>query len=142
MAGTRRDRDREPPGFPARARPRFRLGRARLGGWQAAGVRAGTRPDPRRLRPRGQTAHGPARAGGGRGGPGRAAAIHRAERRGRPAARRGELLLGRGPARPRARYAPRMTDLADFAGLVARDHGLAVVSVLRPDGTVLSSVVK
>ena len=34
-----------------------------------------------------------------------------------------------------------MTDLADFAGLVGRDHGLAVVSVLRPDATVLSSVV-
>jgi hypothetical protein len=34
-----------------------------------------------------------------------------------------------------------MTDLADFAGMVGRDHGLAVVSVLRPDATVLSSVV-
>jgi hypothetical protein len=34
-----------------------------------------------------------------------------------------------------------MTDLEDFAGLVARDHGLAVVSVLRPDSTVSSSVV-
>ena len=34
-----------------------------------------------------------------------------------------------------------MTDLADFAGLVGRDHGLAVVSVLRPDATVSSSVV-
>jgi PPOX class probable F420-dependent enzyme len=34
-----------------------------------------------------------------------------------------------------------MTDLADFAALVARDHGLAVVSTLRPDSTVSSSVV-
>jgi hypothetical protein len=34
-----------------------------------------------------------------------------------------------------------MTDLEDFAGLVSRDHGLAVVSVLRPDSTVSSSVV-
>ena len=34
-----------------------------------------------------------------------------------------------------------MTDLADFAGLVGGDHGLAVVSVLRPDSTVSSSVV-
>jgi len=34
-----------------------------------------------------------------------------------------------------------MTDLAGFAGLVARDHGLAVVSVLRPDATISSSVV-
>jgi PPOX class probable F420-dependent enzyme len=34
-----------------------------------------------------------------------------------------------------------MTDLADFAGLVARDHGLAVVSTLRPDATISSSVV-
>jgi PPOX class probable F420-dependent enzyme len=34
-----------------------------------------------------------------------------------------------------------MTDLADFAALVRRDHGLGVVSVLRPDGTILSSVV-
>jgi PPOX class probable F420-dependent enzyme len=34
-----------------------------------------------------------------------------------------------------------MTDLADFAGLVGGDHGLAVVSVLRPDATIQSSVV-
>jgi len=34
-----------------------------------------------------------------------------------------------------------MTDLADFAGLVGGDHGLAVVSVLRPDSTVSCSVV-
>jgi hypothetical protein len=34
-----------------------------------------------------------------------------------------------------------MTDLADFAGLVGGDHGLAVVSVLRPDSTIGSSVV-
>lgn len=34
-----------------------------------------------------------------------------------------------------------MTDLEDFAELVPRDHGLAVVSVLRPDSTVSSSVV-
>ena len=34
-----------------------------------------------------------------------------------------------------------MTDLADFTGLVPRDHGLAVVSTLRPDGTIGSSVV-
>jgi PPOX class probable F420-dependent enzyme len=34
-----------------------------------------------------------------------------------------------------------MTDLADFAGLVGRDHGLGVVSTLRPDVTIQSSVV-
>ena len=34
-----------------------------------------------------------------------------------------------------------MTDLADLAGLVRREHGLSVVSTLRPDGTIQSSVV-
>jgi PPOX class probable F420-dependent enzyme len=34
-----------------------------------------------------------------------------------------------------------MTDLADFSRLVALEHGLCVVSVLRPDGTIGSSVV-
>jgi len=34
-----------------------------------------------------------------------------------------------------------MTDLADFAALVGSDHGLGVVSTLRPDGTIQSSVV-
>jgi PPOX class probable F420-dependent enzyme len=34
-----------------------------------------------------------------------------------------------------------MTDLADFAALVEGDRGLAVVSVLRPDNTIQSSVV-
>jgi PPOX class probable F420-dependent enzyme len=34
-----------------------------------------------------------------------------------------------------------MTDLADFAALVGRDHGLGVVSTLRPDNTIQSSVV-
>ena len=34
-----------------------------------------------------------------------------------------------------------MTDMAIFTGLVPRDHGLAVVSTLRPDGTIGSSVV-
>lgn len=34
-----------------------------------------------------------------------------------------------------------MTDLADVTALVRRDHGLAVVSTLRADGTILSSVV-
>ncbi|HEY2549462.1 MAG TPA: pyridoxamine 5'-phosphate oxidase [Streptosporangiaceae bacterium] len=34
-----------------------------------------------------------------------------------------------------------MTDLTPFAALVGGDHGLAVVSVARPDGTVASSVV-
>jgi PPOX class probable F420-dependent enzyme len=34
-----------------------------------------------------------------------------------------------------------MTDLRDFAELVTRDRGLVVVSVLRPDGTIGSSVV-
>lgn len=34
-----------------------------------------------------------------------------------------------------------MTDLADFAALVTRDHGLSVVSTLRADGTITSSVV-
>ena len=34
-----------------------------------------------------------------------------------------------------------MTDLADVAGLVGREHGLSVVSTLRADGTIQSSVV-
>ncbi len=34
-----------------------------------------------------------------------------------------------------------MTDLAQFAALVSGDHGLAVFSVTRPDGTISSSVV-
>ena len=34
-----------------------------------------------------------------------------------------------------------MTDLADFTALVGRDHGLGVVSTLRPDATIQSSVV-
>ncbi len=34
-----------------------------------------------------------------------------------------------------------MTDLADFAALVPRDHGLLVVSTARADGTIQSSVV-
>ena len=34
-----------------------------------------------------------------------------------------------------------MTDLKDFARLVGRDHGLCVVSTLRPDSTIQSSVV-
>ena len=34
-----------------------------------------------------------------------------------------------------------MTDLADFAALVGRDNGLGVVSTLRPDATIQSSVV-
>jgi PPOX class probable F420-dependent enzyme len=34
-----------------------------------------------------------------------------------------------------------MTDLKDFARLVTRDHGLCVVSTLRPDSTIQSSVV-
>jgi PPOX class probable F420-dependent enzyme len=34
-----------------------------------------------------------------------------------------------------------MTDVADFAGLVARDRGLCVVSTLRAAGTIQSSVV-
>jgi PPOX class probable F420-dependent enzyme len=34
-----------------------------------------------------------------------------------------------------------MTDLADFARLVPADHGLCVVSTLRGDGTIQSSVV-
>jgi PPOX class probable F420-dependent enzyme len=34
-----------------------------------------------------------------------------------------------------------MTDLAAFADLVALDHGLCVVSTLRPDGGIQSSVV-
>ena len=33
-----------------------------------------------------------------------------------------------------------MTELADFARLVPGDHGLCVVSTLRPDGTIQSSV--
>jgi PPOX class probable F420-dependent enzyme len=34
-----------------------------------------------------------------------------------------------------------MTDLADFSRLVALEHGLCVVSTLRPDGTIQASVV-
>ena len=34
-----------------------------------------------------------------------------------------------------------MTDLTDFAALVRREHGLSVVSTLRADGTIQSSVV-
>jgi PPOX class probable F420-dependent enzyme len=34
-----------------------------------------------------------------------------------------------------------MTDLADFARLIPDDHGLCVVSTLRADGTIQSSVV-
>jgi PPOX class probable F420-dependent enzyme len=34
-----------------------------------------------------------------------------------------------------------VTDLAEFAGLVSGDHGLCVVSTLRPDGGIRSSVV-
>ncbi|MGO9082447.1 MAG: pyridoxamine 5'-phosphate oxidase [Streptosporangiaceae bacterium] len=34
-----------------------------------------------------------------------------------------------------------MTDLGRFAALVGGDHGLAVISVARPDGTVAASVV-
>jgi len=34
-----------------------------------------------------------------------------------------------------------MTDLAKFTGLVGGDHGLGVVSTLRPDATIQSSVV-
>jgi PPOX class probable F420-dependent enzyme len=34
-----------------------------------------------------------------------------------------------------------VTDLKDFARLVARDHGLCVVSTLQPDSTIQSSVV-
>jgi hypothetical protein len=34
-----------------------------------------------------------------------------------------------------------MSDLDSFARLVPRDHGLCVVSVLRPDGSISSSVV-
>jgi len=34
-----------------------------------------------------------------------------------------------------------VTDLDAFAGLVGRDHGLCVISTLRADGTIASSVV-
>src|SRR5260370_22005926 len=34
-----------------------------------------------------------------------------------------------------------MTDVADFAALAGRDHGLCVVSTLRAAGTIQSSVV-
>ena len=34
-----------------------------------------------------------------------------------------------------------MTAITDFARLVPREHGLCVVSTLRPDGTIQSSVV-
>src|SRR5581483_3576591 len=38
-------------------------------------------------------------------------------------------------------YGRSMTDLADFARLVPADHGLCVVSTLRADGSIQSSVV-
>jgi PPOX class probable F420-dependent enzyme len=41
----------------------------------------------------------------------------------------------------RSAYRPAMTDLNDFAALVPRDSGLCVVSTMRADGTVQSSVV-
>ncbi|HZN18335.1 MAG TPA: pyridoxamine 5'-phosphate oxidase family protein [Micromonosporaceae bacterium] len=34
-----------------------------------------------------------------------------------------------------------MTDVGDFARLVTGDHGLCVVSTLRPDGTIQATVV-
>ena len=34
-----------------------------------------------------------------------------------------------------------MTNLEAFAELIRRDHGLCVVSTVRPDGTIQSSVV-
>jgi len=37
--------------------------------------------------------------------------------------------------------ADRGPDLAPFADLVSRDHGVAVVALARPDGTVHASVV-
>ena len=40
-----------------------------------------------------------------------------------------------------ARYASPVSGLEDFARLVDGDHGLCVVSTLRPDGTIQSSVV-
>jgi PPOX class probable F420-dependent enzyme len=43
------------------------------------------------------------------------------------------------PAGPR--YASAVSGLEEFARLVQGDHGLCVVSVLRPDGTIASSVV-
>jgi PPOX class probable F420-dependent enzyme len=39
------------------------------------------------------------------------------------------------------RYAATVADLTDFSRLVPRDHGLSVVSTLRPDGTIQASVV-
>src|SRR6266699_634428 len=41
----------------------------------------------------------------------------------------------------RAGYASPVSGLEDFARLVDGDHGLCVVSTLRPDGTIQSSVV-
>ena len=89
----RRRREGAPAVVPARAGPGLRLGRARLGAGPAAGAGAVTRPDPRRLRPRGQAADRPAGPGGrcGRGGAGGG---HRAPRDRRPAPRRGRVLLG------------------------------------------------
>ena len=43
---------------------------------------------------------------------------------------------GAGPA-----YRGDMADVADFARLIAGDHGLCVVSTLRPDSTIQASVV-
>ncbi len=47
----------------------------------------------------------------------------------------------RGPCGGVVGYVRPVTDLGDFAGLIARDRGLCVVSTLRADGTILSSVV-
>jgi PPOX class probable F420-dependent enzyme len=41
----------------------------------------------------------------------------------------------------RSTYRGDMTDLGDFARLIAGDHGLCVVSTLRPDNTIQASVV-
>src|SRR5262249_10145875 len=57
---------------------------------------------------------------------------------GRPAA--GGARLGR-PWCARQAIVRRVTDLADFQRLVGRDAGLCVVSTLRPDTTIHSSVV-
>lgn len=45
------------------------------------------------------------------------------------------------PRSERARYAGAVNDLAVFAQLVSRDHGLCVVSTLRGDGSIQASVV-
>jgi PPOX class probable F420-dependent enzyme len=56
-------------------------------------------------------------------------------------AARGRPRLSKAITTGRSGYACVVSGLEEFARLVAGDHGLVVVSTLRPDGTIQSSVV-